>query len=50
MGQGGRSGAREVVVIARRERERGGCQGSHQLCHLEVSYEDGHTTMLNRGG
>jgi hypothetical protein len=31
MGQCGRSGAREVVVIARRERERGGGHwGSHQ--------------------
>jgi hypothetical protein len=31
----GRSGAQEVVMIARRERERGGRRGSHQWRHLE---------------
>jgi hypothetical protein len=36
MGQHGRSEAREVIVIAQRERERGGHQGSHQRRHLET--------------
>jgi hypothetical protein len=42
MGQHDRFKAREVVVIAlrererERERERGGRRGSHQWCHLET--------------
>jgi hypothetical protein len=37
MGRRGRSGAQEVIVIARRERERerGRCRGSHQCRQLE---------------
>jgi hypothetical protein len=34
MGRRGCSRAQEVVVIARRERERGGRRGSHQWLHL----------------
>jgi hypothetical protein len=36
MGHRGCSRAQEVVVIAQRERERGGHWGSHQLHHLEA--------------
>jgi hypothetical protein len=38
MGQHGYSGAREVIVIAQRERERerGGRRGYHQWRHLEA--------------
>jgi hypothetical protein len=35
----GRSRAREVVVIAQREREGGGRQGSHQWRHLEAELQ-----------
>jgi hypothetical protein len=31
-----RSEARNVLVIAQSKRERGGCQGSRQWCHLEA--------------
>jgi hypothetical protein len=36
MGQRRYSRAQEVIVIAQRERERGGHVGSHQWCDLEV--------------
>jgi hypothetical protein len=36
MGRRGLYGAREVVVIAQRKRERGGHRGSHQWRHLKV--------------
>jgi hypothetical protein len=41
MGRHSRSGAREVVVIALRERERvrGGCRDSHQWRHLEMELQ-----------
>jgi hypothetical protein len=37
MGRGGHSEAQEVIMIA--QRERGGCQGSHQWRHLEVELQ-----------
>jgi hypothetical protein len=37
MGRRGRSEAQEVIVIA--PRERGGCWGSYQLCHLKTELQ-----------
>jgi hypothetical protein len=51
MGRRGRSRAQEVIVIARREREREDVVGVlTNVASWRLSCGDGHTTVLNRGG
>jgi hypothetical protein len=50
IGRRDRSGAREVVVVARRERERGEVvEVPTNDATWSQSYGDGHTMVLNRG-
>jgi hypothetical protein len=50
MEQHGRSRAWEVIVIARREREREAVRILTNGATWRQSYGDGHTMLLNRGG